>query len=105
MLEQKNPYAETILRRCIEHSKNTYEKIKELKDRKYGEGKNACSMFWLHFYQDNNVIEAYDMKQNDVIVTKIIRMNTDLDSELIKELNSYYDKILVMAREEGNYVF
>lgn len=105
LLEQKNPYAETILRRCIEHSKNTYEKIKELKDRKYGEGKNACSMFWLHFYQDNNVIEAYDMKQNDVIVTNIIRMNTDLDSELIKELNSYYDKILDMAREEGNYVF
>ena len=62
-------------------------------------------MFRLHLYRDNHVIEAYDMKQNDFIVTNIIRMNTDLNSELIKELNSYYDKILDMAREEGNYVF
>ena len=105
MIEQKNPYADTILRRCIEHNKNTFEKANELKCRKYGEGKNAYSMFRLHFYQDNNVIEAYDVKQNDFIVTNIIRMNTDLNSELIKELNSYYDKILDMAREEGNYVF
>ena len=105
LLEQKNPYADTILRRCIEHSKNTYEKIKELKDRKYGEGKNAYSMFRLHFCQDNHVIEAYDMKQNDFIVTNIICMNKDLDSDLIKQLNSYCDKILDIAREEGDYVF
>ena len=105
MIEQKNPYADTILRRCIEHNKGTYEEVKKLKDRKHGEGKNAYSMFRLHFYQDNNVIEAYDVKQNDFIVTNIIRMNTGFDSELIKELNSYYDKILDMAIEEGNYVF
>ena len=105
LIEHNNPYADTVLKKCIEHNKNTFEKANELKCRKYGEGKNAYSMFRLHFYQDNNVIEAYDVKQNDFIVTNIIRMNTDLNSELIKELNSYYDKILDMAREEGNYVF
>lgn len=105
LIEHKNPYADTVLNRCINHNKNTFEKVKELKCRKYGEGKNAYSMFRLHFYQDNNVVEAYDMKQNDFIVTNIIRMNKDLDSKSIKELNNYYDKILDMAREEGNYVF
>ena len=105
LIEQKNPYADTVLKRCIEHNKNTYEQVNELKCREYGEGKNAYSMFRLHFYQDNHVIEAYDMKQNDFIVTNLIRIDTDLDSDLIKELNSYYDKILDIAREEGNYVF
>ncbi len=105
LIEQKNPYADTVLRRCIEHNKNTYEQVNELKCREYGEGKNAYSMFRLNFYQDNHVIEAYDMKQNDFIVTNLIRIDTALDSELIKELNSYYDKILDMAREEGDYVF
>ena len=105
LIENNDSYADTILRRCIEHNKGAYEKVKELKDRKYGEGKNAYSMFRLHFYQGSHVIEAYDMKQNDFIVTNLIRINTDLDSELIKELNSYYDRILDMAREEGNYVF
>ena len=62
-------------------------------------------MFRLNFYQGIHAIEAYDMKQNDFIVTNLIRIDTDLDSDLIKELNSYYDKILDMAREEGNYVF
>ena len=57
-------------------------------------------MFRLHFYQGSHVIEAYDMKQNDFIVTNLIRIDTDFDSELIKELNCYYDKILNMAREE-----
>ena len=105
MIEHNNPYAETVLKRCIDHNKNAYEKVKELKDRKYGEGKNAYSMFRLCFYQGNNLIEAYDMQQKDYIITNLIRMNTDLDSELIKELNSYYDMILDMARKEGNYVF
>lgn len=103
LIEQKNPYADTLLRRCIVHNKCAYEKVKELKDRKYGEGKNAYSMFRLHFYQDSHVIEAFE--QNDRIATNLIRIDTDLDSELIKELNGYYDKILNMAREEGNYVF
>jgi len=105
LIEHNNPYADTVLKRCIKHNKNTFDKVNELRCRRYGEGKNAYSMFKLHFYQDNNVVEAYDMKQNDFIVTNIIRMNKDLDSESIKELNSYYDKILDMAREEGNYVF
>ena len=105
LIEHNNPYADTVLKRCIKHNKNTFDKVNELRFRRYGEGKNAYSMFKLHFYQDNNVVEAYDMKQNDFIVTNIIRMNKDLDSESIKELNSYYDKILDMAREEGNYVF
>ena len=103
LIEQKNPYADTLLRRCIVHNKGAYKKVKELKDRKYGEGKNAYSMFRLHFYQDSHVIEAFEQK--DCIVTSLIRIDTDLDSELIKELNGYYDKILNMAREEGNYVF
>ena len=105
LIEHNNPYADTILRRCIAHNKNTFEQVNELKCREYGEGKNTYSMFRLHFYQGSHVIEAYDMKQNDFIVTNVIRIDTDLDSELIKELNSYYDKILDMAREEGNYVF
>lgn len=105
LIEKKNPYADTILSRCIEHNKGACEKVKELKDRKYGEGKNTYSMFRLHFYQGNHAIEAYDMKQNDFIVTNLIRIDTDLNSESINELNSYYDKILDMAREEGNYVF
>lgn len=105
LIEHNNPYADTILRRCIAHNKNTFEQVNDLKCREYGEGKNAYSMFRLHFYQGSHVIEAYDMKQNDFIVTNLIRIDTDLDSELIKELNSYYDKILDMAREEGNYVF
>lgn len=103
LIEQKNPYADTLLRRCIVHNKCAYEKVKELKDRKYGEGKNAYSMFRLYFYQDSHVIEAFEQK--DRIATNLIRIDTDLDSELIKELNGYYDKILNMAREEGNYVF
>lgn len=105
LIEHNNPYADTILRRCIAHNKNTFEQVNELKCREYGEGKNAYSMFRLHFYQGSHVIEAYDMKQNDCIATNLIRLDTSLDSELIKELNSYYDKILDMAREEGNYVF
>lgn len=105
LIEHNNPYADTVLRRCIAHNKNTFEQVNELKCREYGEGKNAYSMFRLHFYQGSHVIEAYDMKQNDFIVTNLIRIDTALDSELIKELNSYYDKILNMAREEGNYVF
>ena len=103
LIEQKNPYADTLLRRCIEHNKGAYEKVKELKDRKYGEGKNAYSMFRLHSYQGSHVIEAFEQK--DRIATNLIRIDTDLDSELIKELNGYYDKILDMAREEGDYVF
>ena len=103
LIEQKNPYADTLLRRCIEHNKGAYEKVKELKDQKCGEGKNARSMFRLHFYQGSHVIEAFEQK--DRIATNLIRIDTDLDSELIKELNSYYDKILDIAREEGNYVF
>ena len=105
LIEHNNPYADTIVSRCIEHNRNTYEIIKEYKDRKYGEGKNTYSMFRLHFYQGSHVIEAYDMKQNDFIVTNLIRIDTDLDYELIKDLNSYYDTILDIAREEGNYVF
>ena len=103
LIEQKNPYADTLLRRCIAHNKNTFEQVNELKCREYGEGKNAYSMFRLHFYQGSHVIEAFE--QNDRIATNLIRIDTDLDSELIKELNGYYDKILNMAREEGNYVF
>ena len=103
LIEQKNPYADTILRRCIAHNKNTFEQVNELKCREYGEGKNAYSMFRLHFYQGSHVIEAFEQK--DRIATNLIRIDTDLDSELIKELNGYYDKILDMAREEGNYVF
>ena len=103
LIEQKNPYADTLLRRCIAHNKNTFEQVNELKCREYGEGKNAYSMFRLHFYQGSHVIEAFEQK--DRIATNLIRIDTDLDSELIKELNGYYDKILNMAREEGNYVF
>ena len=105
LIEQKNPYADTILSRCIEHNRNTYEIIKEFKDRKYGEGKNAYSAFRLHFFKDGDVIEAYDIKEDDFLVTNIIHINADLDYELIKDLNSYYDTILDIAREEGNYVF
>jgi hypothetical protein len=105
LIEQKNPYADTLLRRCIEHNKGAYEKVKELKDRKYGEGKNAYSAFRLHFFKDGDVIEAYDIKEDDFLVTNIIHINADLDYELIKDLNSYYDTILDIAREEGNYVF
>lgn len=103
LIEHNNPYADTILRRCIAHNKNTFEQVNELKCREYGEGKNAYSMFRLHFYQGSHVIEAFEQK--DRIATNLIRIDTDLDSELIKELNGYYDKILDMAREEGNYVF
>ena len=103
LIEQKNPYADTLLRRCIEHNKGAYEKVKELKDRKYGEGKNAYSMFRLHFYQGSHVIEAFEQKER--IATNLIRIDTDLDSDLIKRLNSYCDKILDIAREEGDYVF
>ena len=91
--------------RCIEHNRNTYEIIKEFKDRKYGEGKNTYSAFRLHFFKDGDVIEAYDIKEDDFLVTNIIHINADLDYELIKDLNSYYDTILDIAREEGNYVF
>ena len=103
LIEQKNPYADTLLRRCIEHNKGAYEKVKELKDRKYGEGKNTYSMFRLCFYQGSHAVEV--LEQKDCIATNLIRIDTDLDSELIKELNSYYDKILDIAREEGDYVF
>lgn len=103
LIEQKNPYADTLLRRCIVHNKGAYEKVKELKDRKYGEGKNAYSMFRLHFYQGSHVIEAFEQKER--IATNLIRIDTDLDSDLIKRLNSYCDKILDIAREEGDYVF
>ena len=103
LIEQKNPYADTLLRRCIVHNKGAYEKVKELKDRKYGEGKNTYSMFRLCFYQGSHAVEV--LEQKDCIATNLIRIDTDLDSELIKELNSYYDKILDIAREEGDYVF
>ena len=103
LIEQKNPYADTLLSRCIEHNKGAYEKVKELKDRKYGEGKNTYSMFRLCFYQGSHAVEV--LEQKDCIATNLIRIDTDLDSELIKELNSYYDKILDIAREEGDYVF
>ena len=105
LIEQKNAYADTILSRCIAHNKNIYEKVKELRAIQYGEGKNAYSMFRLCFYTDNNVIEAFEMKQHVFIVANLIRMNTYLDSDLIKRLNSYCDKILDIAREEGDYVF
>ena len=103
LIENNDSYADTILRRCIEHNKGAYEKVKELKDRKYGEGKNTYSMFRLCFYQGSHAVEV--LEQKDCIATNLIRIDTDLDSELIKELNSYYDKILDIAREEGNYVF
>ena len=105
LIEQKNAYADTILSRCIVHNKNIYEKVKELRAIQYGEGKNAYNMFRLCFYTDNNVIEAFEMKQHVFIVANLIRMNTYLDSDLIKRLNSYCDKILDIAREEGDYVF
>ena len=103
LIENNDSYADTILRRCIEHNKGAYEKVKELKDRKYGEGKNTYSMFRLCFYQGSHAVEV--LEQKDCIATNLIRIDTDLDSELIKELNSYYDKILDIAREEGDYVF
>lgn len=105
LIEQKNAYADTILSRCIVHNKNIYEKVKELRAIQYGEGKNAYSMFRLCFYTDNNVIEASERIQHVFIVANLIRMNTYLDSDLIKQLNSYCDKILDIAREEGDYVF
>ena len=105
LIEQKNAYADTILSRCIAHNKNIYEKVKELRAIQYGEGKNTYSMFRLCFYTDNNVIEAFEIKQHIFIVANLIRMNTYLDSDLIKRLNSYCDKILDIAREEGDYVF
>lgn len=105
LIEQKNAYADTILSRCIVHNKNLYEKVKELRAIQYGEGKNAYSMFRLCFYTDNNVIEASERIQHVFIVANLIRMNTYLDSDLIKQLNSYCDKILDIAREEGDYVF
>ena len=57
LIEQMNPYADTILSRCIEHNRNTYEKIRGFKDRKYGEGKYAYSAFRFHFFKDGNALK------------------------------------------------
>ena len=105
LIQNNNAYAEPILRRCIEHNKNAFKIIKRIKDRKYeqyGYIENNCEFY---FSEDGNIISVFDRKKRDGTVTNIISINCDSESfvisELIKDLNKTYNKILNMRPEKG----
>ena len=105
MIKDKNPYAEIILKRCIEHNKAIYETIKEYTGRVYGSGKGIYSACYLGFQKSGNIISVYDLNQGDGTATNIIHVNENSNnagiSKLICELNKYYDEILVIKSEKG----
>ena len=105
LIENKNECAKAILERCIEHNKNTYKIIREIKDRRYEENGFVYSNFEFSFFEDGNIISVFDREKTDGTVTNIVKVSVDSDSlvvsDLIKELNKIYDSILAFDTKKG----
>ena len=98
---------EAILKRCIEHNRNTYNFVKEIVERQI-DYYHRC---YFDYFKDGNIISVLDSQRKnnddakDGIVTNIIRVNSQSDSfvvsDLINELNKYFDAILALDPEKG----
>lgn len=107
LIENKNKCAEPILRRCIEHNRKTYDFVKEIAERQI-DYYHRC---YFEFFKDGNIISVFDPQTKnkdaakDWAVTNIIRVNRQSDSfvisDLINELNKYFDDILALNPEKG----
>ena len=112
LIANKNKCIEAILKRCIEHNRNTYYFVKEIAERQI-DYYHRC---YFDYFKDGNIISVLDSQRRnrddakDGIVTNIIRVNIQSDSfvvsDLIHELNKYFDDILALNPEKGeNNVF
>ena len=107
LIVNNNKCTEAILRRCIEHNKNTYIFIKKIVDRQT-DYYHRC---YFDYSKDGNIISVQDYSFNgnktqpDGIVTNIIRIKSKSDSfvvsNLINELNKYFDAIIALNPEKG----
>lgn len=107
LIVNNNKRTKAILRRCIEHNKNTYIFIKKIVDRQT-DYYHRC---YFDYSKDGNIISAKDYSFNgsknqpDGIVTNIIRVKSKSDSfvisNLICELNKYFDDIVALNPEKG----
>ena len=98
---------EAILKRCIEHNRNTYNFVKEIVERQI-DYYHRC---YFDYFKDGNIISVLDSQRKnnndakDGIVTNITRVNSQSDSfvvsDLINELNKYFDDILALDPEKG----
>ena len=107
LIANKNNCTEAILRRCIEHNRKTYDFIKEIVDRQI-DYSHRCNF---DYFEDGDIISVkeYPFKGRNIevdgIVTNIVRVNSQSDSfvvsDLINELNKYFDDILALNPEKG----
>ena len=107
LIANKNKCIEAILKRCIEHNRNTYYFVKEIAERQI-DYYHRC---YFDYFKDGNIISVLDSQRKnnddakDGIVTNIIRVNIQSDSfvvsDLIHELNKYFDDILALNPEKG----
>ena len=114
MIENKNyKSAEVIIRKAIEHNKNTYNKISDIIDK--------CYKYFIDLYGREDVVSNIDIKNYieyrdnwvSVLVlimrspmslkTNIIKVKSKCSSleSLIKELNEWHNKIISLGGEEN----
>lgn len=107
LIANNNKCTKAILNKCIEHNRKTFELVKEISERQtdyYHRG-------FFEYSKDGNIINVSDYQlsskdnANDWVVTNIIRVNSQSDSfvisDLINELNKYFDDILALDPEKG----
>lgn len=105
LIASKNNCAEAILRRCIEHNRKTYDFVKEIVEKQ----KDYYHRCYFEYFKDGNIIGVSDYHirgtEPDGAVTNIVRVNSQSESlvisDLINELNKYFDDILALNPEKG----
>ena len=123
LIKNNNPYSEILLKKSIEHNKNTLNKLKKVKSnainydyKRYTKNRtnymNPDSIEYLKklkkdikdiimrqfdFYEDGSIVSFRDTVARDGIITNIICTHEHSDSsninQLIRELNNLYDNI------------
>lgn len=107
LIANNNKCTEAILRRCIAHNRKTYDLVKEIVDRQT----DYYLRCYFEYFKDGNIISVFDSQTKnkdtakDGAVTNIIRVNSRSDSfvisDLVNELNKYFDDILALDPEKG----
>lgn len=121
LIQNNHAYLEVLLKRCIEHNRKSYDKLKEYifaavnkwyerncfneNDRKIYKGlAEKATMEWLEFYEDKCIINFYSMYLSKVMITNVVRTEEKSKSDrincLIEELNDLYNKIANIKYEK-----
>ena len=115
LIENKSEFAESVIRRAIEHNKNVYEKLSALIDDEYNylqsigtygtekELKRQIARYFKHDDSSNCVSLSIISVSSKAFVGNIIKVESPkLSSEktmLIEDLNRSYDKVISLGGE------